>query len=383
MQDITPGVRVTGGQFRHTAICSARAARAPFPDTAHSRSRRHHASSSGGGVHLQHPAAPAPDRDPLPGGDIPSARTGSGIGKGPGGRPLQVKLERLVASLARLEARVDQLQQQLDPAPGFVDQEKDRVINYEDDPAAWAEEQARLLRDRGNRGNSKDADEGPHPCRACPPRCGARHRPARSSRTGPTAAPDGHSSHKADPGSPRSAGKLTAISTMRAALSTRPTPVPAPSPPLPEPSAKPEQATRSIKAKHERYRRAHDLLVERYPAIFAAARPLAIGVDKQLRDAFSEEELPTADLKAFLRTWVNRKPYRAALARGDRRVNLDGSDAGPAFGDIEAVAAPICRAAASRRSPKAAIVDLGATCRRCAPRISAPSSTCYTTASMQ
>jgi sRNA-binding protein len=125
---------------------------------------------------------------------------------------------------------------------------------------------------------------------------------------------------------------------MRAALSTRPTPAPVPSPPLPEPSAKREQAeqtTRSIKAKHQRYRRAHDLLVERYPAIFAAARPLAIGIDKQLRDAFSEEELSTANLKAFLRTWVNRKPYRAALARGDRRVNLDGSDAGPAFGEIE------------------------------------------------
>ena len=34
------------------------------------------------------------------------------------------------------------------------------------------------------------------------------------------------------------------------------------------------------------------------------------------------------------RTWVHRKAYRAALARGDHRVNLDGSDAGPAFGEI-------------------------------------------------
>ena len=146
----------------------------------------------------------------------------------------------------------------------------------------------------------------------------------------PEVTPDYHAAR-------RSAGKLPAISTMGAALSARPTPVPAPSPPppeppLPEPSAKPEQTTRSIKAKHARYRCAHGLLVERYPAIFAAARPLAIGVDKQLRDVFSEEELSTANLKAFLRTWVNRKPYRAALARGDRRVNLDGSDAGAAFG---------------------------------------------------
>jgi ProQ/FINO family len=139
---------------------------------------------------------------------------------------------------------------------------------------------------------------------------------------------EGHRSDKADPGSPRSASKLTATSTMRAALLARTTPVPAPSPP---PAKQAEQATRSIPAKHARYRRAHDLLVERYPAIFAAARPLAIGVDKQLREAFSEEELSTANLRAFLRTWVNRNPYRAALARGDSRVNLDGSDAGPAF----------------------------------------------------
>ena len=53
-----------------------------------------------------------------------------------------------------------------------------------------------------------------------------------------------------------------------------------------------------------------------------------------MREAFTEEELPTADLKVFLRVWVRRKAYRAALQRSERRVNLDGSDAGPAFGDL-------------------------------------------------
>jgi hypothetical protein len=38
--------------------------------------------------------------------------------------------------------------------------------------------------------------------------------------------------------------------------------------------------------------------------------------------------------KVFLRTWVHRMAYRVALARGEHRVNLDGSDAGPAFGEI-------------------------------------------------
>jgi sRNA-binding protein len=51
-----------------------------------------------------------------------------------------------------------------------------------------------------------------------------------------------------------------------------------------------------------------------------------------LRAAFTEDELSTKDLKAFLRTWVRRDAYQAALERGDRRVNLDSTDAGPAFG---------------------------------------------------
>jgi sRNA-binding protein len=76
------------------------------------------------------------------------------------------------------------------------------------------------------------------------------------------------------------------------------------------------------------------MMQERYPQIFSWGRPLAIGIDKALREAFSEEELPTADLGVFLRVWVRRKAYRAALERGERRVNLDGSDAGPAFGDL-------------------------------------------------
>ena len=77
-----------------------------------------------------------------------------------------------------------------------------------------------------------------------------------SAPTEPAAPPtpgSGHSSHQVDPRSP---GKLSATSTMRAALSTRPTPVPASAPPLPQPSTKLEQAEqppRSIKAKHERY----------------------------------------------------------------------------------------------------------------------------------
>ncbi|HEY5930619.1 MAG TPA: ProQ/FINO family protein [Burkholderiales bacterium] len=106
-----------------------------------------------------------------------------------------------------------------------------------------------------------------------------------------------------------------------------------PAPPPPKPAAGPRKLTG---ASYERFTRVRGLLQARYPQIFSWGRPLAIGIDLKLREAFTEEELPTADLKVFLRTWVHRKAYRVALARGDHRINLDGSDAGPAFGDIQA-----------------------------------------------
>ena len=102
------------------------------------------------------------------------------------------------------------------------------------------------------------------------------------------------------------------------------------SPELPPPAPEPRKLTGPS---YERFIRVRGLLQARYPQIFSWGRPLAIGIDQKLREAFSEEELPTADLKVFLRTWVHRHAYRAALKRGERRVNLDGSDAGPAFAE--------------------------------------------------
>ena len=132
----------------------------------------------------------------------------------------------------------------------------------------------------------------------------------------------------ADPPQPRPAGKLAATPAMRRAIAAQSPPELAPPPP--EPAAGPRKLTGPS---YERFIRVRGLLQARYPQIFSWGRPLAIGIDQKLREAFTEEELPTTDLKVFLRTWVHRKAYRAALARGDHRVNLDGSDAGPAFGD--------------------------------------------------
>jgi hypothetical protein len=140
-------------------------------------------------------------------------------------------------------------------------------------------------------------------------------------------------------------GELAAKPAVCAAIPARPSPVQDPPPPVLEPPAantEPQRGTRRLRrqpvnpADYERYAPVRNLIAGRYRSIFAAARPLAIGIDKPLREAFTEEELPTDDLKVFLRVWVRRKAYRAALERGDRRVNLDGSDAGPAFGDTQA-----------------------------------------------
>ena len=153
---------------------------------------------------------------------------------------------------------------------------------------------------------------------------------------------------------PRPAGKLAATPAMQRAIGATPPPVSPPSPPSPPltllapPPAPPEPPAIADAAavparKRRRYlitpadyavfRRVRALLQVRYPQIFSWARPLAIGIDQRLRETFTEDELPTADLSVFLKIWVRRKAYRAALERGDHRVNLDGSDAGPAFGD--------------------------------------------------
>jgi ProQ/FINO family len=129
------------------------------------------------------------------------------------------------------------------------------------------------------------------------------------------------------------AGKLTAPATLRAKLGLR---VAEPPPPEPKPKpfappVGPSKQERKRALQRQRYLRAHRLLASRWPAVFTAARPLAIGIDKQVRAVLSEEELSAAELRTFFRIWIHRGAYRAALERGDRRVNLDGSDAGPAF----------------------------------------------------
>ena len=48
------------------------------------------------------------------------------------------------------------------------------------------------------------------------------------------------------------------------------------------------------------FRRTHKLLRERYPELFTAPRPLAIGIYHQIRAAIGREELRSRDLNLFL-----------------------------------------------------------------------------------
>ena len=125
---------------------------------------------------------------------------------------------------------------------------------------------------------------------------------------------------------------LRGTPAMREALGIQPEPVPAPpAPALSQPST-PDKRARN----REVFRRTHKLLRERYPELFTTPRSLAVGIYHQIRAAIGREELRSRDLNLFLAGWTKWPAYRAALVRGDRRVNLDGSDAGPALAEPRA-----------------------------------------------
>jgi len=76
-------------------------------------------------------------------------------------------------------------------------------------------------------------------------------------------------------------------------------------------------------------KRIQAILQARWPHLFTYAQPLAIGIWIPLSAAV-EDEISKKELRKFLRWWTRRPPYLAAIERGVRRLNLDGSDAGEA-----------------------------------------------------
>jgi hypothetical protein len=95
----------------------------------------------------------------------------------------------------------------------------------------------------------------------------------------------------------------------------------------------------SREAQELRRARSDALLLElrtRWPALFTASVPLAIGIDGQIRDALRQEAAaagnaapPWSAIKGAIAPWWTRQnDYREALATASHRIGLDGQPAG-------------------------------------------------------
>ncbi len=70
------------------------------------------------------------------------------------------------------------------------------------------------------------------------------------------------------------------------------------------------------------------LLRARWPALFTTPVPLAAGIAREIRDGFGEARVPTAQLGRALHHWTHAPGYLEAVAAGQQRLHLDGTDAG-------------------------------------------------------
>lgn len=114
---------------------------------------------------------------------------------------------------------------------------------------------------------------------------------------------------------------------------TAPPPV---DPALPDPAARKqaqmrferEQQRASIIRRHQQTRDILAMLRARWPALFTTPVPLAVGVMRAIRAELGEAPVPTAGMSRALHYWTNAPGYLAAIAAGEARRNLDGTEAG-------------------------------------------------------
>ena len=104
---------------------------------------------------------------------------------------------------------------------------------------------------------------------------------------------------------------------------------------VPSDPAKPAQARREQEEQQAAVlRRRQELdetlaaLRDRWPALFTAPVPLAIGIERKIQQALGEARFSKLRLRRALHCWTRRTGYLAAIAEGRRRQDLDGSDAG-------------------------------------------------------
>lgn len=69
-------------------------------------------------------------------------------------------------------------------------------------------------------------------------------------------------------------------------------------------------------------------LRDRWPALFTAPVPLAIGIERKIQQALGEDRFSKLRLRRALHCWTRRTGYLVTIAEGRRRRDLDGSDAG-------------------------------------------------------
>ena len=94
------------------------------------------------------------------------------------------------------------------------------------------------------------------------------------------------------------------------------------------------QASAADKNRAERARlweRVPEILADwraRWPAVFTTPVPLTVGIARRIKDQLGAERPPRREISAAIHQWTNRTSYLRAIARGDARRNLDGSEAG-------------------------------------------------------
>ena len=80
--------------------------------------------------------------------------------------------------------------------------------------------------------------------------------------------------------------------------------------------------------RREQRREVLALLRARWPELFSAPVPLAVGIRREIRESLGEARVPAAHLDRALHHWTHGPRYLAAVAAGQRRRHLDGTDAG-------------------------------------------------------
>jgi hypothetical protein len=135
---------------------------------------------------------------------------------------------------------------------------------------------------------------------------------------------------------------LTASPALRALAAAR---LGSPAPPLPAqaeaevqprpkpqsqpagPSHKQRKAAEHLAAMQDAREHLLPILAAAFPIAFCVpSPPLAIGVSDRILEAMPD--INKRELSLFLNYWTSRSGYRRSIARGEMRVNLDGSPAG-------------------------------------------------------